>query len=136
VRFSGPGDRTSPNPKKSIVVIAHVRTIQTNDFRRRTGSTVSHPNTAPTGSADQFEHCPNSGCPCDPTPSRNQTVHIGHFAVGLDPELGQRCPDVGNAGVPNNARSILARLLFGRDQGDTATILLCRSAAVVIRKQP
>jgi hypothetical protein len=42
------------------------RTIQTNDFRRRTGSPVSYPDTSATGSADQLEHCSDTGDSYDP----------------------------------------------------------------------
>ncbi len=73
--------------------LSHVRTIQTDDFRRRAGSAVSHPNTARTGSADQLEHRSNSGDPCDPVQPRIQATHLGHFAVGTDSELGQRSKD-------------------------------------------
>src|ERR1700724_4729184 len=68
-----------PKPKKSIVAVADVRAIQTNDIRRRTCSPVSHPDTAATGSDDQLEHCSDSGCSHDPAPSRDQATHIGHF---------------------------------------------------------
>jgi hypothetical protein len=41
--------------------LSHVRTIQTDDFRRRACSPVSYPDTTTTGSADQLEHGSNSG---------------------------------------------------------------------------
>ena len=85
MRFSGPEWSYIAKTEKIYCCYSHVRTIQTDDFRRRDCSPVSHPYTASTGSADQFEHCPNSGCPCDPTPSRNQAAHLGHFAVGPIP---------------------------------------------------
>jgi SOS response associated peptidase (SRAP) len=67
----------------------HVRTIQTNDFRRGACSPLSYPDSTRTGSADQLEHRSDTGCPCDPVQPRIETTHLGHFAVGPDSELGQ-----------------------------------------------
>jgi hypothetical protein len=68
----------------------HVRTIQTNDFGRRTFSLLSYCDSTATGSADQLEHCANTGCPCDPVQSRDKAKKLGCLEVGPNSELGQR----------------------------------------------
>jgi hypothetical protein len=68
----------------------HVRTIQTNNLRRRTGSPIPHPDTAATGSAHKLERRSDSGRSRDPAASKDQAANSGHSAVGPDSELGQR----------------------------------------------
>jgi hypothetical protein len=59
-------------------------------LRKKNWLAVLYPDTASTGSSDQLEYRPNSGCPCDPIQSSDQATYLGHFAVGPDSELGQR----------------------------------------------
>jgi hypothetical protein len=82
-----------------------VRTIQTDDLRRRACTPVSHSNTAPTGSADQLEHCSNSGRARDPVKPRIETTHVGRFAVGPDSEQGQKIPRSLTKGLKRTRRS-------------------------------
>jgi hypothetical protein len=85
--------------------LSHVRTIQTNDLRRRACTPISHSNTAPTGSADQLEHCSNSGRARDPVKPRIETTHVGRFAVGPDSEQGQNIPRSLTKGLKRTRRS-------------------------------
>jgi putative SOS response-associated peptidase YedK len=70
-------------------MVFHVRTIQKDDFRRRTCSAVSYPDTTPTRSADQLEHAPT------------QDV----LAIRMNPETKQRSLDALRWGlIPNWAK--------------------------------
>jgi putative SOS response-associated peptidase YedK len=70
-------------------MVFHVRTIQRDDFRRRTCSAVSYPDTTPTRSADQLEHAPT------------QDV----LAIRMNPETKQRSLDALRWGlIPNWAK--------------------------------
>jgi hypothetical protein len=71
------------NRKISIVVIAHVRTIQTNHGGGRACSPVLYSDTASTGSADQLEHRSHSGCPRDPVQSRNYLAENQNLIVNF-----------------------------------------------------
>jgi hypothetical protein len=66
-------------------------TIQTNDVGGRVCSPVSHPDTTTTTrSADQLEHCPDSGRARDRVQSRNQAADLDALRWGLIPNQNHR----------------------------------------------
>jgi hypothetical protein len=81
------------NRKISIVVIAHVRTIQTNHGGGRACWPVSYPDTTTTGSADQLEHRSHSGCArianmrSPATPTRGARSSTGPKSKNIEREL-------------------------------------------------
>jgi hypothetical protein len=89
-------------------MIFHVRAILTNNFTGRTCSTVSYPDTTTTGSADQLEHCADTGRAREPVKPRIETTVAQKLILSDD-------------------RPSLASGIFSRSDSKTQTQYLTKS---------